>query len=105
MDKTTRYDELISTISSIDPNKSIILKPLIEDICFMETRLNSLRKLPQIRIHPSNAAKQQTTPAAKQYKELIQSYSNSIKILLTALYRENTSQTDELMQKLSEFSI
>ena len=55
---------------------------LVEEIVFIEDRMTELKKLPFIRINPKDPEKQKSTPAAKQYKEYVQQYNNSLKLLL-----------------------
>lgn len=72
-----------------NPNKDA-LEPMLDDLVFLEVRLNELKKLPFIKVHPDDPQKQKSTPACKQYKELLQQYNNCLKILLRA-----TNSTDE----------
>ena len=53
---------------------------LVEDIAFLEQRLQELRRLPFLRIDPNNQERQRPTPASRQYKELLQQYNNSLKL-------------------------
>lgn len=53
---------------------------LVEDIAFLEQRLQELRRLPFLRIDPNNPDRQKPTPASRQYKELLQQYNNSLKL-------------------------
>ena len=53
---------------------------LVEDIAFLEQRLQELRRLPFLRIDPNNPERQRPTPASRQYKELLQQYNNSLKL-------------------------
>lgn len=55
-------------------------RELVEDIDFLEQRLQELRRLPFLRIDPKNPERQKPTPAARQYKELLQQYNNSLKL-------------------------
>lgn len=55
---------------------------LVDEIVFIEEQLINLKKLPFIKIHPKDPTKQKTTPAAKQYKELLQQYNNSLRLLV-----------------------
>jgi hypothetical protein len=55
---------------------------LAEEIVFLEERMRELKKLPFIKINPKDPTKQKGTAAAKQYKELLQQYNNSLKLLL-----------------------
>lgn len=53
---------------------------LVEDIAFLEQRLQELRRLPFLRIDPNNPERQKPTPASRQYKDLLQQYNNSLKL-------------------------
>lgn len=54
---------------------------LVEEIIFLEERMNELKKLPFIAVHPSNSAIQKATPASRQYKEFLQQYNNCLRLL------------------------
>lgn len=54
---------------------------LVDEIVFIEEQLINLKKLPFININPKNPMQQKATPAAKQYKELLQQYNNSLRLL------------------------
>ena len=54
---------------------------LISELLFIETQLGELRRLPFLKVDPANPMRQKATPAAKQYKELLQQYNNSLKLL------------------------
>lgn len=54
---------------------------LVEEITFIEKQLVELKKLPFINVNPKNPMQQKATPAAKQYKELLQQYNNSLRLL------------------------
>lgn len=62
---------------------------LLEEKAFLETRLEELRKLPFIKVNPKNPVQQKTTPAGRQYKELLQQYINLIKALEKLSENEN----------------
>ena len=55
---------------------------LVKDIAFLEERMQELRKLPFIKVDPNNPERQKGTAAAKQYKDLLQQYTNSLKLFL-----------------------
>lgn len=74
-----RKDELLKVIEN-----DVTLIPLIDEVIYLEEQLDYLRGLPKIKVHPTDLTKQRATPAAKQYKELLQQYTNIIKILLKA---------------------
>lgn len=83
----TRKEELLKVIEN-DP----ALVPLIDDVVFLEERLEELKKLPFIKVHPKDPTKQKATPAQKQYKELLQQYVNIIRVLIRAT---GTDESDE----------
>lgn len=85
MERRTKLLRLLENNQSKD-----ILEPLIDDLIFLEDKLNNLRRLPFIKVHPDNPERQKNTPACRQYKELLQQYNNCLKILLHA-----TNSTDE----------
>ena len=74
-----RKDELLKAIEN-----DVTLIPLIDEVVYLEEQLDYLRGLPKIKVHPTDPTRQRATPAAKQYKELLQQYTNIIKILLKA---------------------
>lgn len=57
-------------------------RELVEDIAFLEEMMQELRKLPFIKVDPNNPERQKGTAAAKQYKDLLQQYTNSLKLFL-----------------------
>ena len=65
-------------------------------------RLESLLKVPHIRIHPDNPARQEITAAGKQYKELMQSYLNAIKVLQSTLSRYSVEEEDAFDKWINE---
>lgn len=82
-----RKEELLKTIE-YDP----ALTPLIDEVVFLEGRLEELKKLPFIKVHPKDSTKQKATIAQKQYKELLQQYVNIIRVLIRAT---GTDENDE----------
>ena len=98
-----RLAELKAIFEKVDADKAAVVSPLLPQVVFMEQRLEELRQVPHIRIHPNNPARQEITAAGKQYKELMQSYNNTVKVLLMVLYRTESGAADELLAKLKEF--
>lgn len=88
----SRKEELLKIFDQVDDSKNIIA-PLIDDVVFLEEQLQELRKLPFIRVHPQYPDIQKATPAAKQYKELLQQYNNCIKIL-TGILRKDAAEEE-----------
>lgn len=75
-----RYEEIMRAICQDDADR-LVLVNLVREFVQLEARLDYLRGLPQIKVHPDDPTRQRATPAAKQYKELLQQYTNIAKIL------------------------
>ena len=87
-----RRDEL----EGIVPSDSLeLVDKVLNDIVFLETQLEQLKKLPFIEVNPKNPFKQRPTPAAKQYKEFLQQYINCIKVLEYIVYKDKRLEGDE----------
>ena len=91
----TRRQELLKIFESVEDTKGLIM-PMIDDVVFLEDQLEDLRKLPFIRVNPTDPSQQKTTPAAKQYKELLQQYNNCIKILAGILRKDAVEEESPL---------
>lgn len=76
-----RTEELTAIINKTGKENEAKARQLIDEIVFIEEQLVELKKYPFISINPKNPAQQKTTPAAKQYKELLQQYNNSLRLL------------------------
>lgn len=72
----SRRDELLKAIDYDDG-----LIKLVDEMVFLESQILYLKTLPFIRVNPKDSSMQKTTPAAKLYKELLQQYTNIVKIL------------------------
>ena len=83
-------------------DQDITLVRLIADVVELETQLDNLRKLPKIRVHPEDPARQKLTPAAKMYKEYLQQYINAIKVLQKRAGIEDVSEESPLRRWLNE---
>lgn len=89
----SRRDELINII----PEDSLeLVNSVIDDVVFLEGRLEELKKLPFIQVHPQDASKQRSTPAAKQYKEFLQQYINCIKMIEYVIYKDKRLEGDQV---------
>lgn len=77
-----RREELLNIINKSGSQNDIKATQLVDELVFIEEQLVELRKLPFIAINPNNPMMQKATPASKQYKELLQQYNNSLRLLL-----------------------
>lgn len=89
----SRRDELLQVV----PEESMdLVKSVIDDVVFLEERLTELKRLPFIQVHPQDASKQRSTPAAKQYKEFLQQYINCIKMIEYVIYKDKRLEGEEV---------
>ena len=77
----TRKEELLKIINKAGSQNDVKAAQLVDEIVFIEERLVELKKLPFINVNPNNPMQQKATPASKQYKELLQQYNNSLRLL------------------------
>lgn len=78
----SRKEELLNIINKSGSQNDIKAAQLVDELVFIEERLTELRKLPFLAINPKNPMQQKATPASRQYKELLQQYNNSLRLLL-----------------------
>lgn len=90
-----RRKELMNYVCKTDEDK-VKMSPVIEEMVFLEERLDYLRTLPFLQIHPKDQSKQRSTPAAKQYKELLQQYTNILKIVTRQLKDDGADEESPL---------
>lgn len=89
----SRREEIIALV----PEESLeLVTSVIDDVVFLEERLEELKKLPFIEINPKNPMKQRSTPASKLYKEFLQQYVNCIKMIEYVIYKEKRLEGDEV---------
>lgn len=98
-----RRTELDQIFEEIDPNEKKLVDKLIDDVIFLEEQMKYLKTLPFIRVNPKNKAMQETTKAAKQYKEFSQSYMNAIRILCSLLHKVEGVEEDPVEKFMESF--
>ena len=89
----SRTEELLALLP--EDSKELV-SDVVDEVVFLEERLSELKKLPFIQVHPQDATKQRSTPAAKQYKEFLQQYINCIKVIEAVIYRDKRLEGDEV---------
>lgn len=102
MESGERLESLKAIFEKVDADKAAVVSPLLPQVVFMEQQLEELRSVPHIRIHPKNPARQEITAAGKQYKELMQSYLNAVKVLQMTLSRYAQEDEDEFDKWIKE---
>ena len=83
-----RKEELLNCFKDVSEEKRLIVNNLIDEFLFLEAQLAELRKKPMIKTHPKDKQRVKPTHVAKLYKEFLQQYDNTAKILLS-LFKKN----------------
>lgn len=102
MESCERLESLKAIFEKVDADKAAVISPLLPQVVFIEQRLEELKKVPHLRIHPKNPARQEITAAGKQYKELMQSYLNAVKVLQMTLSRYSVDEKDAFDEWLEQ---
>ncbi len=100
----TRREELDKIFQDVDENEKQLVNKLLDEVVYLENKMTELKTYPFINVHPKNPALQKTTSAAKLYKECSQSYMNAMRILINVLRKVESSEMNDLLKRLEEFS-
>ena len=103
MTKNDRKAELLALFKDIPEEQTKLVDNLIGEVVFLEDRMNSVKGLPFVAVHPHDPQRQRSTAAAKIYKECTQSYMNAVRILLSLLKKSDEDAQNELLKRLEEF--
>lgn len=87
----TRKEELLKIIEN-----DVVLIPLVDEIVSIESRLDEVSKLPFYKVNPKNPEQQKMLPAFRIYKELLQQYTNCIKVLSQASGQDESGEESPL---------
>lgn len=97
----TRREELKEVFKDVNENEKTLIKPLIDEVIFLEAYMNDLKNYPFISVNPKNQAQQKKTEAAKLYKECSQSYMNAIRILCSLIHKDDGNEESPLREYLN----
>ncbi len=90
--RMSRKEDLLELL----PAETIVLtEEVVNKILFLEKKMDELKELPFIQVDKKNNMRQRSTPAAKLYKELLQQYTNCVKILEAVIYRNRKLEGSE----------
>lgn len=95
-----RCEELKKLLDNVDDSAKTATTRVLDEMIFIESRLEELKRCPFIRTHPSDPSIQKATPAAKLYKEFLQQYNNCVKILLSVVGHGHEVETSPLREYL-----
>lgn len=86
-----RRKEIISLV----PKESLqLVDDVIDNIVFLEEKLEELKAFPFIQVDPKDHMRQRSTPASKQYKEFLQQYINCIKVIESVIYKDKRLESE-----------
>ena len=100
--QSAREIELRAIFQGIDEDTRKLIGPTVENVLYIEAEMERLAKLPKIKVHPTDPARQRATPAAKLYKEFLQQHTNCIKLLSSVLGKNAGEEESPLRQWLEE---
>lgn len=98
-----RRKQLEEIFQNIDKDQKSLVEPELDEVVFLETRMEELKKLPFVEVHPKNPARQRPTAAAREYKNCQTSYINALRFLYSILKQNDTTAQDALFEAIKEF--
>lgn len=96
-----RLEALKKIFANVEEDKKTLVSYAIEELVYLENRLTALKKYPFI-LYNKRTGETRTTAAAKQFKELEQSYLNCLKVLSNVLRNSSAEEEDEFDKWLKE---
>lgn len=91
-----RKEELIKALGA--KVNMTLLGEMVDEVIFIEKQLEEIRKLPFIKVHPSNPQLQKSTPAAGLYIKLNAQYNSALRTL-ASLSGQSDSSDDSPLRK------
>ena len=89
-----RRKDLLSCLSGNTDER--LVGQLIDEILFLENQLKALKKLPFIKVHPTNPELQKATPASKLYIQVNAQYNSAIRTLVSLSGNDNANEDSPL---------
>ena len=96
----SRKEQLIKIVD--EGGNADLLTPLIDQIIHLENKLNELDNLPFYKVNPDNPQQQKVLPVFKLYKEMLQQYTNCLKLLAHESGKENEDEESPLRKWIKE---
>lgn len=91
-------------LEGVDETTRLLVEPLLEEAIFVFERIKNIKELPFILYNKSNKGDQKATPAAKQYKELMSTYTSLTRNISAMLnIKDETGDTSRIDKFFSEF--
>ena len=95
----TRADDIRALY---DDETLILIGPLIDELIFVESQIDALKKEPMIRYHPTNRAIQKATPSARLYRDMLAKQSDIIRILASILKKSGSESESSPLREYLE---
>lgn len=95
-------ETLDEIFANVDDTIKDFISDQLDDFIFLSKKLEELKKLPFLIVHPDNKAKQRTTPAFREYKELKSQYNDVFKTLIKILLMSGSEEEDPVKIWLEE---
>lgn len=96
-----RLEALKKIFANVEEDKKTLVSYAIEELVYLENRLTALKKYPFI-LYNKRTGETKTTAAAKQFKELEQSYLNCLKVLSNILRNSSVEEEDAFDQWIKQ---
>lgn len=94
------FEKLTEIFKDVDESKKKLVEGLIQDAAFLYAENYELKELLKetgiVKIHPQHKELQKPVPAAKEYRQNLNSYSVIIKALNAVLSKNVIDDTDDL---------
>lgn len=90
----SRREELEKIVYKDGTDNKEKASQLIEEILFIEEQLAVMKKYPFIKVNPNDPTQQKSTPAQKIYKELMQQYNNSMRLLMRIIGDSDSAEAE-----------
>lgn len=88
--------ELLKLVDNVDDSLKLLVQSMINEYIYVNDRLDALKKLPSIEVHPNDSKKQRQTAAGKQYREYLQQKVNIFKALCTLIGKQGAEEESPL---------
>ena len=92
-----RADELMALFS--DESVKTVVRPLVRELAELEDRIEGIKALPLIRVHPEDPSIQKATPAGRLYQSLLGRQTDIVRMLLRQLNRDGDDGEDSPLRQ------
>lgn len=75
---------------------------LVDEIIYLEDQIEAIKKLPFIKVHPTNPELQKATPASKLYIQLNAQYNSALRTLLSISNKDDGEEESPLRKWIKE---